>query len=323
MTNEPQGTVQTDGHNLVAGNGAAVSELCSDAEHSRKRRATGPRTTHGKERSKHNALKHGIFSKVILLKDERRTEFEALLNGLREDLQPEGELEAMLVEKLAVIAWRERRLMIAETAEIQKAIEFLSWDEEQRITDHADNLTDFSIRYEGGLFEKIANPKVLDKSLELLKELREGIEDEGFDPNWDTDILAKLYGEAPRKRWQQTLFDSYRTWSATAECTEEERKEHGYAAPEKCKEIFLAELAGEIKRLERLKKARASIESERMKLDALRQRVPLTPQFDHLLRYEASLERNFDRTLTQLERLQRMRLGQPVLPKLEVQHSLA
>jgi hypothetical protein len=46
-------------------------------------------------------------------------------------------------------------------------------------------------------------------------------------------------------------------------------------------------------------------------------------QFDHLLRYEAALERNFDRTLTQLERLQRMHLGQPVLPKLEVQRSLA
>jgi hypothetical protein len=58
-----------------------------------------------------------------------------------------------------------------------------------------------------------------------------------------------------------------------------------------------------------------------MKLEALRRHVPLAPQFDYLLRYEASLERNFDRTLTQLERLQRMRLGQPVLLKLEVQHT--
>ena len=36
-------------------------------------------------------------------------------------------------------------------------------------------------------------------------------------------------------------------------------------------------------------------------------------ELDYLLRYEASLERNFDRTLGQLERLQRMRLGHPVL----------
>jgi hypothetical protein len=63
---------------------------------------------------------------------------------------------------------------------------------------------------------------------------------------------------------------------------------------------------------------RASVESEKMKSEVLAQRVPLTPQFDRLLRYEASLERAFDRTLAQLERLQRMRLGQPVLPKLEL-----
>lgn len=54
-----------------------------------------------------------------------------------------------------------------------------------------------------------------------------------------------------------------------------------------------------------------------MKLEALRQNVPLAPQFDHLLRYEASLERNFDRTLNQLEGAQRMRLGQAVRPNSE------
>jgi len=70
---------------------------------------------------------------------------------------------------------------------------------------------------------------------------------------------------------------------------------------------FFGGLAAEIKRLERYKKARASVESEKIKLEALRQHVPLTPQFDHLLGYEANLERNFDRTLNQLERLQRMR----------------
>ena len=51
---------------------------------------------------------------------------------------------------------------------------------------------------------------------------------------------------------------------------------------------------------------------QRMKLNAHRQHVPLTPHFDHLLRYEASLERNFDRTLIQFERGRPMRLGQPV-----------
>jgi hypothetical protein len=47
-------------------------------------------------------------------------------------------------------------------------------------------------------------------------------------------------------------------------------------------------------------------------------RKDLSPEL--LLPYEGGIERQFDRTLTQLERVQRMRLGQPVPPpaKLEV-----
>jgi hypothetical protein len=48
----------------------------------------------------------------------------------------------------------------------------------------------------------------------------------------------------------------------------------------------------------------------------------LAPLNDRLQRYETCLDRSFDRTLSQLERLQRIRLGQPVLPevKLAVSH---
>jgi hypothetical protein len=52
--------------------------------------------------------------------------------------------------------------------------------------------------------------------------------------------------------------------------------------------------------------------------EVLRHSVSDAPTLDRLLRYEARLERSFDRTLNRLERLQRMRLGQPVLPRLEV-----
>ena len=40
--------------------------------------------------------------------------------------------------------------------------------------------------------------------------------------------------------------------------------------------------------------------------------VPPSDVLDRLLRYEANLDRSFDRTLSQLERLQRIRLGQSV-----------
>jgi len=78
-------------------------------------KATGPRTQLGKQRSSLNALKLGIFSKVVVLKNESQTEFEDLLDGLCDYLQPEGTLEQILVEKLAALFWRERRLIIADS----------------------------------------------------------------------------------------------------------------------------------------------------------------------------------------------------------------
>jgi hypothetical protein len=77
---------------------------------------------------------------------------------------------------------------------------------------------------------------------------------------------------------------------------------------------FLRELDEEIERLNRYKAA----ESERRKLLALSRRVPDAIQMDRLLRYGTSLDREMDRTLKQLERCQRMRLGQPVPPSIDV-----
>ena len=56
---------------------------------------------------------------------------------------------------------------------------------------------------------------------------------------------------------------------------------------------------------------RASIKAARTQLEILCRNVPDSPGLDRLLRYKVSLERSFDRTLSQLERLQRMRLDQP------------
>ena len=39
---------------------------------------------------------------------------------------------------------------------------------------------------------------------------------------------------------------------------------------------------------------------------------------NHFPRYEANIDRAFDRTLTQLERNQRMRMGHPVAPPIEL-----
>lgn len=94
-----------------------------------RKRSTGPRTKQGKERSKRNSIKHGIFSKALLLESESAAEFDRLLKGLRSSLKPVGKAEEILVEKLAVLFWRYRRFLTAESAEIRRGTEFLEWDQ--------------------------------------------------------------------------------------------------------------------------------------------------------------------------------------------------
>jgi hypothetical protein len=251
-----------------------------------------------------------------VLEGESQAEFNALLNGLRTDLQPEGTLEEVLVEKLAALLWRNRRLIIAEVAEIRAGANFVEWDGEQRQREDAARIG--QVHCNGGLVRRITNPKALDACLDLLGELKEGVEENGFDPECDKAILTKLYGDYDEEDWQQTFFNSYLIWFGTALSPEEERQQKGFASPQECKDNFLKELKEEIKRLDRYKKEQTAVFSRKLELETLRQNVPDASQLDRLLRYEASLERGFDRTLSQLERIQRMRHGQPVPAPIKV-----
>jgi hypothetical protein len=96
------------------------------------RKATGPRTVQGKKRSKFNALKHGLLSKFVLLEGESRAEYDSLLNGLSDYWQPQGKMESVEVENLAVLLWRKRRLLQAENAEISERMKFTEFDYMER-----------------------------------------------------------------------------------------------------------------------------------------------------------------------------------------------
>jgi len=141
-----------------------------------------------------------------------------------------------------------------------------------------------------------------------------GITKGGPDPNRDSAILTKLYGQHKARGEQPTLNEKYRTLLSKANGSEGELGESQSRSPEECQGIFLQDLEKEIGRLERAK----SIEGEKMRLEELCQYVPDPSLPDRLLRYDASLERNIDRTMKQLERLQQMRLGNPMPPQLNI-----
>jgi hypothetical protein len=63
-----------------------------------------------------NALQDGVLSRYAVLPWEDRSEYEALLTALVTEHAPQGPTEEHLVEELAGIIWRKRRLRLAEAA---------------------------------------------------------------------------------------------------------------------------------------------------------------------------------------------------------------
>ena len=68
------------------------------------------------ETTRFNALRHGVLSRHTVLPWEDRSEYQALLDALVAEHAPEGPTEEHLVEELAGVIWRKRRLRMAEAA---------------------------------------------------------------------------------------------------------------------------------------------------------------------------------------------------------------
>jgi len=82
----------------------------------------GPTTPAGKERSKLNALRHGMCAKCIVLDHESRQNFLTLLQQHSDLFQPANEVEVGMIEEMCAAYWRQRRAWTIETALLEKQI---------------------------------------------------------------------------------------------------------------------------------------------------------------------------------------------------------
>jgi hypothetical protein len=141
---------------IEASHPSSAEPTDNELEGKRSSRKGGPRTNQGKERSKQNALKYGIFSRVVLLEDVSVLEFKSLKDGLYNDIQPEGTLECLLVDKLVSNLWRSRRLLLAEKGEIQKSLALADPDLLKPLIDEGFP----ALLKRRPLFREIANPGI-------------------------------------------------------------------------------------------------------------------------------------------------------------------
>jgi hypothetical protein len=79
------------------------------------RKSTGPRTALGKQRSRCNALRHGLTSETVVSALECAADCRALEASLLAEHNPRTATERELVLRLASVLWRLRRATSVET----------------------------------------------------------------------------------------------------------------------------------------------------------------------------------------------------------------
>ena len=74
----------------------------------------GVKTDQGKEKVKYNAIKHGLTAKEVVVHSEDPEGYTQLLDGLKDEYHPQGEVETQLVHRIALCIWRLKRCVHME-----------------------------------------------------------------------------------------------------------------------------------------------------------------------------------------------------------------
>jgi hypothetical protein len=86
-------------------------------------KSTGPTTQEGKERSRCNAVRHGLTAETVIAVLESSADYQAFEAAVTSDYNAETAVERELVLRLASVLWRLRRATGMETAIFDSATE--------------------------------------------------------------------------------------------------------------------------------------------------------------------------------------------------------
>jgi len=250
-----------------------VTPALAAANRANSQMSTGPATAAGKPASRRSALKH--WGRAESIRDlfpalgEQPAEFNEIRAGLYRALAPRDEFESMLVDDMAEIHWRLRRLIRGEAAvqathrREQKALR-----EEEDAAREAGRLNEL----EPHIISALAlaglrdSPPKFARILLILDALHLYIEGEGF-AGEAVCYLQTVYGSNnPRLRGRRLIREFQR-------CSKEQASADA-AAQQSNRAAFFQELEAEIAwfedRAARARQARADLEVPRTEAELLR-----------------------------------------------------
>jgi hypothetical protein len=269
-------------------------------------KSTGPKTEAGRTASKMNALKHGIFSSEILVRgrhiQENPEELATLHQRMLDAYHPVGVAEEMLVDQLVTLFWRTRRLQKAEAGEIALSVDNRVEQLQPPNRQHLQQQWQNSENIELAMAQSLEGNRLMEDQLNAVRRcvVKQGelnsqaiafvqLDGEPYELTGTLEILLEDLQKNPQKLGTHAL----RVWQ---------------------KEQVLVFLDGQLAEIgERIKilNEREIAAHEAQKAAAL---MPAREVLDRLGLYETRLRRQFNITLTQLERMQRARRSQDASP---------
>ena len=100
----------------------ATSEARIAANRANSLKSCGPKSIEGKERSRANALKHGLTGEGVVLSNEDAAEVNRRFAAFQDELRPSGEVGLALVRRAAVCSVRMERGVSQETAALSERV---------------------------------------------------------------------------------------------------------------------------------------------------------------------------------------------------------
>jgi hypothetical protein len=255
-------------------------------------------SSNGTELTRFNALRHGVLSRYTVLPWEDADDYRALVAALAAEHAPQGPTEEHLVEELAGVLWRKRRLRLAEAAAHRRGLEH-TFDTHQETAKvalaHLSGADDsFDIGYA---------VRVTPKDAEY--ELKDLDEDEAVTLH-ALDILGTRRNDAYEAALAELREDTQEWWAVTLKLTPDQLEED--------EEPFTADVASLRRFLEG--KVLPWFDSRRTEIanrPLLREQAfgeSLDPdKLERLGRYEVHLDRKLERMLSMLLRLKDLRRG--------------
>jgi hypothetical protein len=287
----------------------------------------GPQTPGGKSVSRWNSSKHGLRSNAPVIPGlETSEDWEAHLEGILQSLQPEGHLEQVLAERVALQSWRLHRVTRYEREAVALTQESVEAD--FHAADNSSSLQTISTLK--------SNLERTNQTRELIGQLKEFGENEHLPSSPALNAVNLAYErvnnvvaedisqlELPGIPQEVTNNDLRRFRGWTVELVKEAIGAYAECAGRRFEDLYNQIEEDAQKQVDRLK---ASLEREQRgmesQLDRLhRERLlPEDKTLEKIARYEAHISRQMYQALHELEALQTRRGGGSApLGRLDVQ----